>query len=198
MKLILISSPNKEKEEIQTMVRLLDHGLYRLHIRKPSWSKAQMEELIEQVPTVYYSKISFHEHHELVHQYGVGGTHFKSDQLICPGSVVTSKSFHKLEDLQESPNAALDYSFISPVFDSISKPGYRQAFTTHKLSEWTAAYKGDLPFQLFALGGITPEHLPYLDSIGFDGAAIMGGIWNGENTEIRLKRFLNYKNTALK
>ncbi|GGF39314.1 thiamine phosphate synthase [Echinicola rosea] len=194
MKLIAISSPEKEKEEIKTMVQLLDHGLYRLHIRKPGWSEGQMEDLLARIPAGYYPKISLHEHHSLADRYALGGIHFKGDYPVLQREGMTSKSFHRLEALEDMANRTLSYAFISPVFDSISKPGYHQGFPPHKLRAWTTAHKHNLPFQLFALGGVTPGRLPFLHAAGFDGAAIIGGIWSGKNTAERLKRFLNYKN----
>ncbi|AWW28682.1 thiamine phosphate synthase [Echinicola strongylocentroti] len=193
MRYILISSPEEVKEEIQTMVQLLDHGLFRLHIRKPDWSSGQIAKLISQLPPEYYPKVSLHGHHELIGEFGLGGVHYKSNQKILPSSKLVSKSFHQLESLQKTPHNKLDYAFISPIFDSISKPGYFQAFAADELSRWMKETKPLLPFQVFALGGISPEKTDYLDSLGFDGAALLGSIWKGEDTASRLKLFFNHK-----
>ncbi|AGA79782.1 thiamine phosphate synthase [Echinicola vietnamensis] len=197
MELVVISSPKSENDEIETMVQLLDHGLYRLHLRKPDWSKDQVEALIAQIPVAYYPKISLHEHHELIEALGLGGRHFKSDQTVHAGSGVGSKSFHDLAAMEDDINHSLDYGFIGPVFDSISKPGYRQQFTVEKIGDWIANHKRQLSFRLFALGGIIPKHLPDLKLAGFDGAALLGGVWNGTDTQERLNRFLTYKNIPL-
>ena len=68
-----------------------------------------------------------------------------------------------------------DYLFLSPIFDSISKEGYRSAFTPAVLRE--AAARGLLGERVAALGGVRPELLPTLRDLGFGGAALLGCIW---------------------
>ena len=65
-----------------------------------------------------------------------------------------------------------DYVFLSPVFDSISKQGYSSAFSEEDLHR--AAASGIIDSRVVALGGVTPERLPYLRSLGFGGAAMLG------------------------
>lgn len=65
-----------------------------------------------------------------------------------PGQTV-STSFHGLAQLQQE-YGDLDYAFLSPIFNSISKEGYQQAFDLETLSEHVKASK----YPLVALGGI--------------------------------------------
>lgn len=71
--------------------------------------------------------------------------------------------------------AGLDYITLSPVFDSISKPGY------------TSVEFGPLPsgVTVIGLGGVTTDRAVQLKARGFAGAAMLGAIpWQGTVTEI--------------
>lgn len=70
----------------------------------------------------------------------------------------------------------VDYIFLSPVFDSISKSGYSSAFTHEQLAE--AALRGIIDHRVFALGGVTPDKYSFLQRYHFGGAAMLGAIWN--------------------
>ena len=61
---------------------------------------------------------------------------------------------------------------LSPVFDSISKQGYRSAFDPDSLRPWLEGKR------VVALGGVTPERIPLLRDAGFSGAAMLGYFWN--------------------
>lgn len=57
-------------------------------------------------------------------------------------------SLHSLQELSEDLQG-LDYAFLSPIFDSISKPGYTAAFDAEALRD--ALSKATCP--IIALGG---------------------------------------------
>ena len=59
-----------------------------------------------------------------------------------------STAFHELSQLQ-SEYGALDYAFLSPIFDSISKKGYEAAFDHETLAHRVP--RSSIP--LVALGG---------------------------------------------
>ena len=68
----------------------------------------------------------------------------------------------------------MDYVFLSPVFNSISKQGYEAAFTDEQLD--AAARSGLLDHRVMALGGIMPECAPQLRRWHFGGGAMLGCI----------------------
>ena len=78
-------------------------------------------------------------------------------------------------------DTACSYRFLSPIFDSISKNGYRAAFTAEELR--TAAARGLLGDRTLALGGITPDRLAAVRDYGFGGAALLGSIWQQPSPE---------------
>ena len=64
---------------------------------------------------------------------------------------------------------------MSPIFVSISKHGYTAAYSHDELKE--AFAKGIIDKKVIALGGITPKHIPWLETLGFGGAALLGHVW---------------------
>lgn len=88
-----------------------------------------------------------------------------------PRDIKKSTSFHNYNDLQFE-NIFWDYCFLSPVFDSISKPGYKSGFKNDFVNE------GDLNQRVFALGGINKNNIKQVFEKEFFGAAVLGAIWN--------------------
>jgi thiamine monophosphate synthase len=69
-----------------------------------------------------------------------------------------------------------DYVFLSPVFDSISKEGYRAAFSHEELLR--ASEAGLINAKVIALGGIDATTLPLLKPYKFGGIGVLGAIWD--------------------
>ena len=106
-----------------------------------------------------------------------------------PAAEYFSTSLHGWKELEEiggdavqagldSPDpggrgqARLEYAFMSPLFDSISKPGY---LANPLLMRRPA---GKYPCRLIGLGGIQRNNIRLLMEQGWDGAAVIGWIWS--------------------
>jgi len=89
--------------------------------------------------------------------------------LPWPGS---AHSFGELEKI----NAEI--CFLSPVFDSISKHGYKAKYGKDELKAGIAAWKETHSQKLFALGGVEAANIVELAELGFDGAAVLGTVWH--------------------
>ena len=87
-----------------------------------------------------------------------------------------SRSCHSLAEVAAWRDR-LDYLFLSPVFDSISKQGYRAGFAPEELLR--AAREGIIDRRVMALGGITPDNLARVRAWGFGGAVVLGDLWQG-------------------
>ena len=70
MKLVVISSPDRVKNELETLELLFDHGLEYFHLRKPDRSKSVYIKFIESVSGKYINRIIVHNYHELIEHYG--------------------------------------------------------------------------------------------------------------------------------
>ena len=75
------------------------------------------------------------------------------------------------------------YVFISPVFDSISKAGYKAAIDLQQCAavrQEVIKARGYCP-QIIGLGGVGAEQVRILQANGFDGAALLGSVWGAED-----------------
>ncbi len=191
--LIVITHPEMLPGEAGIINRLFGHGLARLHIRKPGASEAQLRALLEQLDRQYSNRIALHQHHKLAAAFGITGLHFpESDRLAQSGKhwkklqsegFVISTSLHAAADV-ENLSDCFDYVFLGPVFDSISKKGYRGRMAADFRLE-----KHHYAGKVIALGGIEADNLPSVFKMGFDGAALLGSIWQDpENALTRLQQ----------
>lgn len=167
MRLIAITKPEFWAGEAPAIMRLLEEGgFWRVHIRKPGAQTSEVERLILAIPPRLRPRLTVHYHFELAQL--VGGVHLNSRNPSPPQGWMglVSRSCHSLDELTAEAN----YLFLSPIFDSISKPGYRAAFSAEEL-------RGKVDGRVFALGGVTFEQLPYIQELGFGGAAMLGAAW---------------------
>ncbi|SFQ77651.1 thiamine phosphate synthase [Hymenobacter arizonensis] len=184
MRLVLISPPQAVANETHLASELLDQGLARFHVRKPTWSRAEVTAYLADLPAHHYPRLVLHSHHSLAAELGLGGVHLTAASrhrgprpTLQPGQTL-STSFHTLAEIRQH-RRRYDYVFLSPIFDSLSKSDYPAAFT---LTEITAALgqlrrrAGYAP-QVLALGGVEAARLPAVQQAGFAGAAVLGAVW---------------------
>ena len=148
-----------------------------VHIRKPGARREDMEKLVESIPQAYRNRIVLHDHFPLAEKYQLFGIHLNRRNPEVPrgwkGSV--SRSCHSLEEVVRWKKRC-DYVTLSPIFDSISKAGYRSAFTREEIAE--AARKGIIDEKVMALGGVTFNKMKEVTAMGFGGGMILGDAWN--------------------
>ncbi|MDE7069477.1 MAG: thiamine phosphate synthase [Alistipes sp.] len=186
MRLFVITEPEFSATECEAIELLLAEGIDRIHLRKPDATEKQMRRLIESLPEECYTRLTLHDHLPLAVEYGIGGVHLNGRNPDAPARFggLLSRSCHSLRELAACREE--DYLFLSPVFDSISKAGYRSGYTAHELSE--AARAGVITDRTVALGGIRPEHLPMLADYGFGGAALLGYLWQSPSPAEMVRR----------
>jgi thiamine-phosphate pyrophosphorylase len=81
------------------------------------------------------------------------------------------------------------YVWLSPIYESVSKPGYTPKWSIDQLSEVLFTLRKQLPqTKIIALGGVGIEQLSEVQRIGFDGAAVLGKLWQSKNPESYLKQ----------
>lgn len=178
MRIIVITQPFFFPGEAQLIDEKFRSGLWRLHLRKPGASAAQLRVLLDSVPSCWHSRIVLHDHFELLDEYGLCGVHLNSRNPSAPqgwkGHISTS--CHSLEELAErKKDESLSYLSLSPIYDSISKQGYASAFSTQQLQE--AARSGIIDSRVMALGGICEKNIPEVMEFGFGGVIILGAAW---------------------
>lgn len=173
---IAITLPDAISGEVATIRRLLADGFDIVHLRKPNASIDYCRQLLAELSDAERSRIVVHDYYSLYREFALRGVHLNRNILGLPADYRGSRtrSCHSFEEVVRYKEE-VDYLFLSPIFDSISKAGYRSAFTHDELCQ--AARKGIIDSRVIALGGITNDKLPYLESLGFGGAAMSGAIY---------------------
>ncbi|MGI4898276.1 MAG: thiamine phosphate synthase [Janthinobacterium lividum] len=199
MKLIVISSPEGFPREAQLINQLFDAGMNCFHLRKPGKSAVEINTLLEQINPKYFSGIALHQHHFLADKNSINKLHFTGQdrsktkfevfQYLKQEGFMMSTSIHDPDEISEQKH--FDYVFLSPVFNSISKPGY-SGFAD---ASFTLQKSVSQP-EIIALGGINATNIHQLKTMNFDGAAVLGSIW--QKPEIAVSNFKTLQEICLK
>ncbi|MCI8998027.1 MAG: thiamine phosphate synthase [Muribaculaceae bacterium] len=165
-----------ERTEAHSVLAILDNGWDRVHLRHPGASRRDMINLIERIPQKYHSRLVLHGHFDLVFEFNLGGLHLNNRCPTPPplfhGNI--SQSCHSIEEVKKCASLPSKYSYVtlSPIFDSISKKGYKSGFDINSLEKLSEI--SSLP--VIALGGVTFERLPELSRYNFSGFAMLGSL----------------------
>ncbi len=185
-KLIAITPAEVFDGEVEAIIELLDNGYDRVHIRHPHYAKDAIRRLISAIPAELHSRLSLHDCHELAIEFPSVGIHLNARNPIAPANFrkILSMSCHALDQIENARQQACDYCFLSPIYDSISKPGYLAKF---RLTPELRTVISKMP--TIALGGVTPDKFDELRQFGFAGAAMLGAAWNSK----QYNKQLNWK-----
>jgi len=189
----VITSPDTWDGEADCLEELLQAGLKKLHIRRRGDTR---ETLLKRLAPDWSSRLVLHggrEAMEMAVRYGVPQVHGHwsrpwEDPIAPDGphkSVALSASTHSWEEVRRITPGTLEYVFLSPLFDSISKPGYLADEGLIRRPE------GVTPCKLIGLGGIDHHTISQVMDHGWDGAAVLGYIW--EQPEMAVERFKTLK-----
>ena len=193
--LIVISNPTPLPGEANTINKLFHAGLQLLHLRKPDYSIDEWNRLIEDIRPEYYERIvlpamllqqeqSINMPCRKVHfsEYLRNKTVPIIFNKLKEQGYVLSTSIHAATTYNALPET-FDYTFFSPVFDSISKQGYKAI-----KEEQSDVLKQQRNTRIIGLGGINEHNcLQALDN-GFDGIAVLGAIWQSGHPVITFKK----------
>ena len=181
MKLLAISNPEFIPDEAELINSLFREGLVCLHIRKPESSEDKFRALINRIDPDFIDRIAIHQHHNLTEEFGIRRLHFteKDRKMVDPEILKTLKSntfllstsIHDLAEM-DSLSPYFNYALFGPVFDSISKTGYKRV-----LPDDFYIKSESKKITLIGLGGISTENLEIVREMNFDGAAILGMLW---------------------
>ena len=170
------------EHEHTLVIRLFDAGLPLLHLRKPGYDHEAMSGYIARMPESLHQRIVIHSCYELARDFNLRGVHITGadmpDKLAIIHQFKSKKGFtisissHSLE-LLKVHDPDIDYIFLSPVFDSISKKNYKAQFNIIELTEALKRSKTDV----IALGGIQVENIHKVKGMGFKGMAFFGAVW---------------------
>ena len=182
--MIVLISPEKDIEnEISILTQLFEEGLEYYHFRKPDKNYEEHVAYLNQIDKKYHDRIIVHYFHELTNDFNLKGIHFQEQKrrdslengsryfigLNMSGKTMSS-SFHEPEDLANC-DIEFDYHLLSPVFESISKKGYKgRSFDVN-----------DIDKTIIGMGGVNEDTISKILDLGFKGIGVLGGVWNAEN-----------------
>ncbi|MDF2450263.1 MAG: thiamine monophosphate synthase [Bacteroidota bacterium] len=178
---IVISSPTPVSKEAHLINHLFDEGLSVFHLRKPDSSSQELVLLLQEINPLHYTKIALHSHHYLAKSFGINRLHYTEasrkqllDTDLSENENTLSTSVHTVQDFSVLSNH-FNYAFLSPVFDSISKPEAKSS------SFDLSTLNSNKNTKIIALGGINIDNCIDAFELGFDGVALLGTIWNNDN-----------------
>lgn len=198
--IILIAPEGDISNEIDKLNQLFKAGVACFHLRKPKKNYQEHCHYLNQIDRKYHNRIVVHSFHELINNFDLKGIHFPEQrrqnfikdvgtyysQLNMKNKTVSS-SFHKIAMLKNCP-FVFDYHFLSPVFSSISKQGYKgRGFNVNQIHK-----------KVIGMGGVTVENLVEFKRLGFQGVGVLGSIWNSKEPVNIFKKMKDQWNTSTK
>ena len=187
MKIIAITTPKVIDEDTFLIKNLLERGIDFVHLRKPDADINACRKLLSELTDEERTKIIVHDFPELYFEFSLKGIHINRNVTSLPNDYkgYKTRSCHSLEEIIKYKND-YDYLFLSPIFDSISKVGYKSEFNNQDLLE--ASEGGIIDEKVIALGGVTFDKIPYLEELHFGGVAMIGGLHNREALDLLIKQ----------
>ena len=140
--------------------------------------------------------VTAHEDIQAVAAVGADGVHLPSGgspvaaRARLPGALIGA-SAHSADEAAALLRAGADYVTASPVFVTASKPGYGPALGLDGLARIVAQVPGDI----VALGGITPENAGACLAAGARGIAVMGEVMRAADPQATVEHILRMMNS---
>lgn len=187
---IVITLPRVMEGEAEALMEICKEPCAPIvHIRKPESSEAEVERLLNRLKAsgCDMSRLTTHYNEPLARKYGLGGVHLRGEELGkgAGAGLRRSLSTHSWKEVQQYAGR-VDYLFISPLFDSISKPGYRSGLDPEETFFRLAHHDG----RIVALGGVSADTITQVERLGFNGAAVLGAVWSVDEGRIDVKKSL--------
>lgn len=184
--LLGITDGSPQSQDIATTQLLLTGGLDFLYWRAPADSDG-----LTQLSTVFQPSVLL----PATKASAVPASfrwHLKESDRQSLASFDSFPFSTSIHSLSEWPQLArqVDLVFYSPLFPSISKPGYGPSSSLAVIEQEVSAIRQQhtaLPL-LIGLGGIQAKNVALVRQAGFDGAALMGALWQAPDAVDALKQ----------
>lgn len=191
--MIAVTLPIYVPSEGKLIEAFFQEGLELLHVRKPGIDRQCMEQWLEAIPPDFRCRLVLHQHHELAEAHGVQRLHVPEYMRSAAGRAYLfpgytySTSVHEINTFNRL-EAGYTYAFLSPVLESISKPGYKSNVSLMD----QVSLRVQQNISLVALGGIHAGNVRSIDHKGFDDFAVSGGLWYAADPMQALRQLLDY------
>jgi thiamine-phosphate pyrophosphorylase len=186
--IVLISYPDDRIQNEKAVVKELMTAfpLTRFHLRKPTYSQKEFELYLSDFDKETRMRMVVHSI-QLENQFSLLGLHCKAHEqtLVNQNPQIISSSFHSKEEaLKRQKN--FQFFFCSPLFESISKPGYKPT------EPWDISNESpEFRNKAIALGGIKLENLETCLQKGFKNIALLGSIWENPDPMLTFAQITN-------
>jgi thiamine-phosphate pyrophosphorylase len=171
----------------EVVAATLRGGCRWLSLREKDLPHEERVALLERIVALarpFGATISVHGDIEAALAAGAGGVHLpaggspeQARARLGKGALIGLSVHSALEAARTDP--AADYVTLSPIFPSISKPGYGPALGIHGLADVVA--RARVP--IVALGGVTADNLAPCFAAGAAAAAVMGAVMAAADPE---------------
>ncbi|KAA2244884.1 thiamine phosphate synthase [Chitinophaga agrisoli] len=179
--ILIITHPEPLPNETILWQELLAAGADALLLRRPHWGPDEYGQVLTQTDPACYDRILIAGHWQLYQRFGLMGVHLSENLRNSTPRALLEALRHQRCCLSTGIHSTValpgagdpwDLVLLSPVFDSISKPGYKGQFN----SGFRLVRDGGGP-KLLALGGVNATNAAQARQMGFDGIALLGAIW---------------------
>ncbi len=175
---------------------LLDVGVTAIQLREKEMIDEELMDLAQAIAELcrnYKAKLFVNTNIRVACNAGAAGVHLpasaKSARVVkarIDKHFYVGCSVHSIEAAEKREAEGADFLTYSPIYPTVSKPGYGPAVGLGSLREITSRFK--LP--VFALGGITPARVAECLAAGAFGVAVMSGVMAPKNSGKQAKHYL--------
>lgn len=169
------AADNGIEAELARLERGLAAGLSLLQIRDKTLPPEQRADFAHRATHLAHShgaRVLVNDDAELARAVGADGLHLSAGQLMAadqrPDFPWVAASCHDAQELARAAELGMDFAVLGPVAPTPTHPG--QAGLGW---EGFAQLVDDCPLPVYALGGMTPEHLARARESGAHGLALM-------------------------
>ena len=179
-----------------TIHDLLDAGVSAIQLREKDLSDIEYIKLAEPLRTLchtYSAQLFINSRIAIAMEVSADGLHLPGDSASVKKVIeetnrrfIIGCSVHALTEATQREMEGADFITYSPIYPTLSKPGYGPAVGLQGLRQVTEG----INIPVFALGGITPKRVSECLDAGAYGVAVMSGVMSPENGTRQAKTYL--------
>ena len=179
-----------------TLERALKAGVQLMQLRANTCTKSRYQALAQQAGELcrrYGAALLLNSPPDLIDTTGAGGVHLNSARLMAINSRPVAKdkwfaaSCHNRQELEKAKSLGADFIVVSPVLPTSSHPEAR-------VLDWEGLNElcEHATMPVYALGGMTPQHISKAWRHGAQGIAAISAIWRSSTMERDIHACLNH------
>lgn len=165
----------------ETLAASFAGGLRWVMVREKDLAPPALADLVRDIVGLACpagATVSVNGNAAVAHRCGAGGVHLPQGhdvataRRIVGNAALVGVSAHSLDEARAAQDQGADYVTLSPIFPSVSKPGYGPALGLDGLSRFAAA----IAIPVVALGGVGAANAADCLAAGAAGVAVLGAV----------------------